>query len=152
MHSLCKCFDIVDDSFDEILLLITDCFQIGEKSGELEKIYYIKQEISCNLKSKFFSLKKNNAVINFRISKIGNNINLLNKVSSLLNSLFDYLLYADTKLIIDPSGYHTYLVQLLINGVKIITLSDVSSTYSLFVSTRFFDLEEVNGFLFINYL
>ena len=91
-------------------------------------------------------------VIKFSKLKNDNNIFFLNNVSSLLNSLFDYLLYADTKLIIDPSGYHTYLVQLLINGVKIITLSDVSTTYSLFVSTRFFDLEEVNGFLFINYL
>ena len=40
-------------------------------------------------------------------SKIGNNFNFLNKVSSLLNTLIVCLLYADTGpiLLIGPSGY-----------------------------------------------
>jgi len=141
-------FESVDDSFDEILHLITDCFQIGEKEEELRKTYYSKPEISYDIESKYFSLKKNIATIKFRNSKIGNNINFLNKVSSLLNTLFDCLLCADTEpiLLIGPSGYKTYLVQLLINDVKIITLNEESSIDALLGSTGFFNLEEVKSF------
>lgn len=51
-------------------------------------------------------------MIKFQNSKISNNVNFLNKISSLLNTLFNCLLCADTELIllIGPSGYKTYLV------------------------------------------
>ena len=141
-------FESIDDSFDEISHLITDCFQIGEKEEELRKTYYSKPEISYDIETNFFSLKKNNSTIKFRNSKIGNNINFLNKVSSLLNTLFDCLLCADTEpiLLIGPSGYKTYLVQLLINDVKIITLNEESNIDALLGSTGFFNLEEVKVF------
>ena len=70
-------FESVDDSFDEILNLITDCFQLGENGEELRKTYYSKPEISYDSYTKFFSLKKYNSSIKFRNSKIGNNINFL---------------------------------------------------------------------------
>ena len=114
----------------------------------MRKTYYSKPEISYDSCTKFFSLKKYNSSIKFRNSKIGNNINFLNKVSSLLNTLFDCLLCADTEpiLLIGPSGYKTYLVQLLINDVKIITLNEESSIDALLGSTGFFNLEEVKAF------
>ena len=142
-------FESVDESFDEILNLITECFQLSQKeSEELRKTYFSKPEISYNDSDKFFSLKKNDVVIKFRNSKIGNNINFLNKVSSLLNTLFVCLLCADTEpiLLIGPSGYKTYLVQLLINNIKIITLNEESSIDALLGSTGFFNLEEVKTF------
>jgi MoxR-like ATPase len=142
-------FESVDESFDEILNLITECFQLNQKeSEELRKTYFSKPEISYDDSDKFFSLKKNSVVIKFRNSKIGNNINFLNKISSLLNTLFVCLLCADTEpiLLIGPSGYKTYLVQLLINNIKIITLNEESSIDALLGSTGFFNLEEVKAF------
>ena len=142
-------FESIDESFDEILNLITECFQLNQKeSEELRKTYFSKPEISYDDSDKFFSLKKNNVVIKFRNTKIGNNINFLNKVSSLLNTLFVCLLCADTEpiLLIGPSGYKTYLVQLLINNIKIITLNEESSIDALLGSTGFFNLEEVKAF------
>lgn len=93
-------------------------------------------------------LWKKNSIIKFRNFKIGNNINFLNKVSFLLNTLFNCLLCSDTQpiLLIGPSGYKTYLVQLLINDVKIITLNEESSIDALLGSTGFFNLEEVKAF------
>lgn len=72
----------------------------------------------------------------------------MNKISSLLNSLFDCLLCADTEpiLLIGPTGYKTYLVKLLIDEVKIITLNEESSFDALLGSTGFFNLDEVKVF------
>ena len=72
----------------------------------------------------------------------------MNKISSLLNTLFNCLLFDDTEpiLLIGPSGYKTYLVQLLINNVKIITLNEESSIDALLGSTGFFTKEEVKSF------
>lgn len=93
-------------------------------------------------------MKKNKAVIKFLNSKIGNNIGFLNKVSSLLNTLFVCLLCAETEpiLLIGPTGYKTYLVQLLINNIEIITLNEESSIDALLGSTGFFNIEEVKAF------
>ena len=46
------------------------------------------------------------------------------------------------------SGYKTYLVQLLINNVKIITLNEKSIIDALLDSTGFFTNEEVKSFYF----
>jgi len=73
-------------------------------------------------------------------------------LSSKLNTLFNCLLYTDTEpilltiIIIGPSGYKTYLIQLLINNVKIITLNEESSVDSLLGSTGFFTKEGVRSF------
>ena len=141
-------FESIEDSFDEILNLIIECFQLGKNGEELRKIYESKPEISFDSSSNLFCLRKYNATIKFRNSKIGNNINFLNKISSLLNTLFDCLLCADTEpiLLIGPTGYKTYLVQLLIDEVKIITLNEESSIDALLGSTGFFNLEEVKAF------
>ena len=77
-------------------------------------------------------------------SKIGNNINFLNKVFSLLNTLFICLLYDDTANRI--FRIQTYLVQLLINIINIITLNKESSFDTLLGSTGLFNLEEVKAF------
>ena len=142
-------FESIEESFDEILSLIEKCFQLTKKELlELQKTYYSKPEISFDNSNNFFSLKKNNSIIKFLNSKIGNNINFLNKVSSLLNTLFVCLLCAETEpiLLIGPTGYKTYLVQLLKNNVKIITLNEESSIDALLGSTGFFNLEEVKAF------
>ena len=143
-------FESIEESFDEILTLIEKSFQLKtNESEELRKTYYSKPEIS--FQNSVFSLKKNNAVIKFSNSKIGNNIIFLNKVSSLLNTLFVCLLCAKTEpvLLIGPTGYKTYLVQLLIDDtddIKIITLNEESSIDALLGSTGFFNLEEVKAF------
>ena len=142
-------FESVEDAFDEILKLITECFQLEKiESLNLRKTYFSKPEISYDEQSKFYSLRKNNCVIRFRNSTIGNNISFLNKISSLLNTLFDCLLCADTEpiLLIGPTGYKTYLVKLLIDDVKIITLNEESSIDALLGSTGFFNLDEVKVF------
>ena len=77
-------------------------------------------------------------------SKIGNNINFLNKVFSLLNTLFICLLYDDT--VNRIFRIQTYLVQLLINIINIITLNEESSFDTLLGSTGLFNLEEVKAF------
>jgi len=89
-------------------------------------------------------------MIKFKLNniKLANNISSLSKIPSLLNSLFNCLLCAQTEpiLLIGPSGYKTYLVELLIKDVKIITLNEESSIDALLGATGFFNLEEVKAF------
>ena len=142
-------FESIDESFDQIIKLIEDCFQLSESQvNEIRATYYSNPEISYDSRSDFYSIKKNKSVIKFQNSKISNNVNFMNKISSLLNTLFNCLLCADTEpiLLIGPSGYKTYLVQLLINNVKIITLNEESSIDALLGSTGFFTKEEVKSF------
>ena len=97
----------VNESFKQIKPLIKDCFQLNEEQAEeLQRIYDEKPEIQYdNVK---FILRKDKSKIYFQndIIKI-KNINHLNKLSSLLNSLFNCLLCADTEpiLLIGPTGY-----------------------------------------------
>ena len=142
-------FESINESFDQILDLIKDCFQLTPaKEKELRETYFSNPEISYDNSTKFYYLRKNKSIIKFQNSKIGNNISFLNKISSLLNTLFNCLLCADTEpiLLIGPSGYKTYLVQLLIENVKIITLNEESSIDALLGSTGFFTKEEVKSF------
>ena len=142
-------FETIDDSFDHVLELIENCFQLtDEQTTELRNTYYSVPEISYDFSTEFYSLRKNKSIIKFQNNMIGNNINFLNKISSLLNTLFNCLLCADTEpiLLIGPSGYKTYLVQLLVNNVKIITLNEESSIEALLGSTGFFTKEEVKSF------
>ena len=75
-------------------------------------------------------------------------MSFFNKISSLLNTLFNCLLCAETEpiLLIGPTGYKTYLVQLLMEDIKIITLNEESGIDALLGSTGFFTKEEVKLF------
>ena len=142
-------FELVDELFEDILELILDCFQIRELKDELKKTFNDKTLISYESSTKFFALKKNKAIIRFQNSKIKHeNISFYNSVSSLLNTLFNCLLCAETEpiLLIGPTGYKTYLVELLVGNVKNITLNEESSIEALLGSTGFFNLDEVKSF------
>ncbi len=72
------------------------------------------------------TLKKKSLII-FDNDTIKNNFYFLNKIPSLLNTLFNCLLCADTELIllIGPPSYQNYLIKLLLKDVKIIPLSEI---------------------------
>ena len=142
-------YESVDETFDPIFDIIKDCFQLDEeKAKDLKDAYRCKPELSYVNEKKIYVLRKNNSKIIFENEQIKNNLNFLNKTSSLLNTLFDALLCADTEpiLLIGPTGYKTYLVKLLEPKIKIITLNEESSIEALLGSTGFFTKTEVKIF------
>ena len=99
--------------FWAVLELIENCFQLNdEETTELWKAYYSITEISYDFSTEFYSLRKYKSIIKFQSNMIGNNINFLNKNSSLLNSLFNCLLCVDKEpiLLIGPSVYFKWRI------------------------------------------
>ena len=144
-------FESIDDSFDEILKLIENCFQLTQAQvKELKETYYCSPDLLPNDNNNtIFSLRKNKSIIQFYNSEIGNSFNFLNKIPSLLNTLFNCLLCSDTEpiLLIGPTGYKTYLIkELLKKDVKIVTLNEESNIDALLGSTGFFTKEELKYF------
>ena len=144
-------FESIDDSFNEILKLIENCFQLTPaQAKELKETYYCNPDLLPNdNNNKIFALRKNKSIIHFYNSEIGNSFNFLNKIPSLLNTLFNCLLCSDTEpiLLIGPTGYKTYLIkELLKKDVKIVTLNEESNIDTLLGSTGFFTKEELKFF------
>ena len=142
-------FESINECFDPVLKIISECFELDqEKANQLYYTYYNIPEISYDNNSNFLVLRKNNSKIFFKNERIKKNYEILNKIPSLINTLFNCLLCADTEpiLLIGPTSYKNYLVKLLLKNVKIITLNEESSIDALLGSTGFFTREELKIF------